>query len=654
MTEFPLDPLTAAEFRAVKELLATTHGVGDGWRYTSIELLEPTKTELAAFTAGGARPARRALAICLERATNRTFRAQLDLGSKTGSGTVESFEHVPGVQPNVTNDEWYEADKALRKHPAVLAALSDRGITDLELVFIDTWTYGGHLVPEQYQDRRLGWADVWVRSAPGHNPYAGPVNGLHFVVDLNSMELLEVEDTFRVEKPQVMGEYVPRFVPDDLKGHRPPRKPLEITQPEGPGFSIDGHELSWQNWTMRVGFNYREGLTLHAVTYTDQGRVRPIAHRLSLAEMIVPYRDPSTDHYRRTAFDVGEWGLGFMTQSLELGCDCLGEIRYLDAVLHDSTGEPYEIPQAICIHEEDSAIGWKHVDPVSGAEVRRQRRFVVSFQVTVANYEYITYWRFYEDGNIECEVRATGIMVVTHIDPGAEHPHGTLVDQHTYAPFHQHFLVARMDLDIDGTDNTVVRSDTVVDPISAQNPYGLGLRTVGTPLTTEGFDDYSWETQRTWKVINPNKLNAFGDPVAYKLAPTGTFPPFFSPDSPVLQRSQVIGHTVWVTPENADERWPAGEFVVQSTTDHGLPEWIQQERSTDNTDVVVWYVFGIHHITRPEDWPIMPVDVVSFWLKPSGFFDRNPALDVEPAPTHACASGAAATADNNEPRCHCH
>ena len=68
--------------------------------------------------------------------------------------------------------------------------------------------------------------------------------------------------------------------------------------------------------------------------------------------MIVPYRDSSPDHYRRTAFDIGEWGLGFMTTSLELGCDCLGEIRYLDAVMHDSKGEPYTITNAICIHEE--------------------------------------------------------------------------------------------------------------------------------------------------------------------------------------------------------------------------------------------------------------------------------------------------------------
>jgi primary-amine oxidase len=107
----------------------------------------------------------------------------------------------------------------------------------------------------------------------------------------------------------------------------------------------------------------------------------------------------------------------------------------------------------------------------------------------------------------------------------------------------------------------------------------------------------------------------------------------------VLERAQVIGHTVWVTPNDENERWPAGEFVNQSSIDHGLPEWIEAERPVRNTDVVLWYVFGIHHITRPEDWPIMPSDTVSFWMKPVSFFDRNPSIDVEPSPSAHCAPG---------------
>jgi primary-amine oxidase len=397
-------------------------------------------------------------------------------------------------------------------------------------------------------------------------------------------------------------------------------------------FTLEGNELRWQRWSMRLGFNPREGMVIHTLGYQDGERVRPVAHRLSFAEMVVPYRDPTDDHKARTAFDIGEWGLGFMTTSLELGCDCLGEITYLDAVVHDSRGEPRTIRNAICIHEEDNGVLWKHVDPGAGTEVRRARRLVVSFHATVANYEYLVYWRFYQDGSIECEVRATGIMVTTSFPVGRQPAYGTLVDERTYAPFHQHFIVARLDLDIDGECNTVHMTESEALPVEPGNPHGLAMVQQSVPLRTEeeGKQDYDWHTQRTWKVVNEASTNRLGSPVAYKLVPGACFPAMIDPGSPIFQRAQVIGHTLWVTPYEPDERWPCGEFVVQSEQDRGLPAWTAQNRSIENTDVVVWYVFGIHHITRPEDWPVMPVDTVSFWLKPFGFFDRNPALDVPP------------------------
>ncbi|MGH3726581.1 MAG: primary-amine oxidase [Mycobacterium sp.] len=635
-TFHPLDPLAAEEFTATAKILAQTHDVGKSWRYTSIELSEPSKAEISAFDNDGVRPDRQVLATCLDTTQNATYKAVISLNS----GEVLSWDHVPGVQPNFTVDEWEEADTALRRHPDVISALAARGITDMDLVFMDTWTYGDAVMPEKYRGRRLGWSDTWVRSTPGANPYAGPVNGFHCIIDMNSMELLEIENTFTVERPAMMGEYVPRHIPERLRRQstREPLRPLDITQSDGPSFTIEGNKLEWQNWSLRVGFNYREGMTLHAVTYDDHGRVRSVANRMSFAEMMVPYRDHCEDHYRRTAFDIGEWGIGFMTTSLELGCDCLGEIRYLDAVLHNSKGEPYTIKNAICIHEEDNAVLWKHVDHDHGAEVRRMRRLTVSFHVTVANYEYLTYWRFYQDGNIECEVRATGIMVVSNFPEGAAHPHGTLVDHRTYAPYHQHFLVARLDLDVDGTQNTVYATETEIVPVGPDNPYGLSLRQRNTPLRTEseGKQDFCWETQRAWKVVNDNARNGIGTAPAYKLVPGAAIPSMFDPSSPVLARCRAIEHTLWVTPNSPDERWPAGEFVTQSKEDHGLPAWTEGNRSIENTDVVLWYVFGIHHITRPEDWPIMPVDTVNFWLKPVGFFDRNPSLDVAPTPPKSC------------------
>ncbi|WP_329000462.1 primary-amine oxidase [Kribbella sp. NBC_00709] len=620
MATHPLEPLDEHEFRQTAAILRRDEELGGSWRFAGIELLEPDKAAVQAWRPGDAVP-RTAFAVLWNRADNQTWEAVVDL---TGDRVV-SWTHVPGVTPNFTTDEYHEVDEAMRAHPDVIAALADRGITDLSLVLIEVWTYGKALMPEKYRDRRLGWCDIWYRETPESNAYAHPVSGLKVVVDMNTLELLELENDHDHGQPDVNAEYAPGPWTGTL---RTDLKPLEITQPDGVSFTLDGTELRWQNWTLRLGFNHREGPVIYQVGYGG----RDMAYRMSFAELMVPYRDASFDHYRRTAFDIGEWGLGFMTTSLELGCDCLGEIRYLDAVLHDTRGEPYTIKNAICLHEEDNAVLWKHVDHTNGAEIRRMRRMVVSCHVTVANYEYLVYWRFYQDGNIECEVRATGLMVTTPF-AGPPPQTGTVVDQQTYAPFHQHFLVARLDLDVDGDGNTAYEVDSRALPVSDSNPYGLAVVTDATPIRTESeaARDFNWSTQRSWKVANPNRVNALGTHPAYKLVPSASIPPLMDPGTPQFLRAPVIGHTLWVTRHHEEERWPAGDYPTQSTTDDGMSRWIADDESLENTDIVLWYVFGIHHITRVEDWPVMPADTISFWLKPFGFFDQNPSIDVPPS-----------------------
>lgn len=636
MATHPLEPLNADEFRQTATILRRDGLVSDSFRFASIELKEPPKEEVKAWRPGDAVP-RTAFAVVLDRAENKTYEATVDL---TGAA-VAAFEHIAGVTPNFTVDEFHAVDEAMREHPDVIAALAGRGFTDMSLVLMDVWTYGAAMMPEQHRHRRLGWCDLWARETPEGNPFAHPISGLKLLVDLNTLELLEIEDHHDYGHPAVDAEYVPSVRGTTV---RTDLKPLHITQPQGASFTVEGTELKWQNWTMRLGFNYREGPVIYQVTFDDHGTSRDVAYRMSFAEMVVPYRDPTFDHYRRTAYDIGEWGLGFMTTSLELGCDCLGEVVYVDATLHDWMGAPREIKNAICLHEEDNAVLWKHVDERAGAEVRRQRRMVVSCHVTVANYEYLVYWRFYQDGNIECEVRATGIMVTTPFPEGEQAPpYGTVVDKNSYAPYHQHFIVARLDLDIDGHANTVMEVDSVAPPVSEENPYGLALVTRSTPIRSEAEAgrDYDWSTQRAWKVVNPNKVNKHGTNVSYKLAPGACFPAMMDPSTPQFLRAPVIGHTLWVTKNSADERWPAGAYPVQSAVDTGMSEWIKDDASLENADVVLWYVFGIHHITRVEEWPIMAVDTVSFWLKPSGFFDQNPSLDA--APTRKADGGACHT-----------
>ena len=619
---FPLDPLSADEIRRVAAILRCERGVGDRWRFASIELREPPKGLLQQGTA------RKARVVCWNRDENATFEALVSLEQDS----VLDWRPRPGEQANFLLDEDRECAAMLRVSPRVAEALARRGLRDLTRVHFEAWGIGARDVPAAHQGKRVAFIDAWHHPRPGRNPYASPVSGLHFLVDLNAMELLEVEDSFAVPPPRVMGEYLPDLVP--AQQVRNDLRPLDIIQPRGASFTLRGHLLRWQKWSMRVGFTPREGLVLHTISYLDGERERSVAYRMSLAELVTPYRDPSPDHRRRMAYDAGEWGLGLMANSLALGCDCLGEIAYVDAVVHDSRGEPRVIENAICIHEEDDAILWKHVDPLTGdAEVRRRRRLVVSFHTTIANYDYLVYWRFYQDGSIECEVRATGIVVTTQFAEGTAPPFGGLVDERTYAPYHQHFFVARLDLDVDGDRNTVYVTDLEALPVGPENPAGLAVVQRRRALRTEqeGRQDYDWQRQRSWLVVNDEVTNRLGTPVGYRLVPTGCVPPMIDSTAPSFLRAQAIRHDLWVTPYAEGERFPCGDFVVGSENDTGLPAWTAADRPIAETDVVLWHVFGLFHQPRVEDWPVMPVDTTSFWLKPVGFFDRNPALDVPPA-----------------------
>jgi primary-amine oxidase len=623
----PLDPLSADELRQAVAVLRREREIGAQWRFASVELREPPKRQLQA-PAGPI--CREASIVCWNRSDGSLYKAVVSLDEQR----VTAWEHRPGEHASFTADEDRACGEALRRDPRVARALARRGIRDAARVHFETWGLPPHQVPAGHRGKRVAITDVWHFPGGDANPYASPVSGLHFLVDLNAMRLIAVEDSFAVEPPAVTGEYLPRRVSGMTV--RQDLRPLDVIQPGGVSFTLEGRLLSWQKWSMRVGFTPREGLVIHTLGYRDGGRVRPIAHRLSLAELVSPYRDPSPDHRWRMAYDAGEWGLGLMANSLERGCECLGEIAYLDAVVHDSRGEPLTIKNAICIHEEDDGVLWKHVDPFgTGAQVRRRRRLVVSFHTTIANYDYLFYWRFYQDGSIECEVRATGIMITSHYAAGRLPQHGTVVAERTYAPYHQHFIIARLDLDIDGERNTVRVTDLEPLPVSQDNPDGLAVVQRSTPLRTEheGRQDYDSQRQRSWLIVNDRATNHLDTPAGYRLLPASSVPAMFSPTSRMFRPAQAIGHDLWVTQYAEDERWPCGEFVVQCGDAAGLPAWTAANRPIEDTDIVLWHVFGLFHQPRAEDWPVMPADTASFWLKPAGFFDRNPALDVPPPGT---------------------
>lgn len=627
----PLDPLSAEEITAAVAILRDAGRLGPRARFVTVELQEPPKVAVLAFQPE-VPPAREAFAIVLDRADGRAYEAVVDLTAKT----VRSWTHRPGAQPYFVWEELIEAAAAVRAHPAWQQAMQRRGITDLDAIYIEPQPAGYHGFADE-EGRRVVRAVCYRKRNAEDNPYAHPIEGVIAVVDLNTGEVISVIDGDPLPIPAIDAPY-------DLErigGPRPGLKPLEIRQPEGGSFTLHGRELHWQKWRMHIGMHPREGLVLHQIGYEDGSHVRPVCYRAALAEMVVPYGDPSVGQFWRTFFDGGEAGLGRWTNSLALGCDCLGEITYLDAVFIDDHGNPVTVQNAVCIHEEDFSVLWKHYDLFTKkTEVRRSRRLVVSFFTTIGNYDYGFYWYFYQDGSIELEVKLTGIVLTMAVADGVRPETATLLGPNLAAANHQHLFCFRLDLDVDGTANSVYEMATEPLPPGAANPYGNAFRSRSRLLAREqeAQRDVEPQSARYWKVVNPARRNAAGHPVGYALYPGETVPLMAQTQSSTAARAAFGRHQLWVTPQAEGERYPAGDYPMQHPGGAGLPAWTAANRTLDNQDVVLWYVVGVNHIVRPEDWPVLPCHRAGFMLRPWGFFDRSPALDVpRPTPQHAHA-----------------
>jgi primary-amine oxidase len=630
-TLHPLEPLSADEISAASAILKAQKGLNGTARFVFISLHEPPK---AAVQAGEAVP-REAFVVLYEKAERKTYEAVVSLTDEA----VVSFTHIEGVQPPVTFEEFMACEAVVQADPDWQAAMRLRGVSDFSLAMIDPWAAGYSGPEDDPAARRIVRPLTWLRAAPGEHGYARPIEGLIVVVDLDAMEVVEVTDHGVVSLPPSPGNYDPEGItaPGNVPSFAGPRadlRPIEITQPEGASFVVSGHGVAWQKWHVRVGFTPREGLVLHEIAYDG----RPIVYRASLAEMYVPYGDPAPTHRFKNVFDQGEYGVGWLANPLTLGCDCVGEIHYFDGVVNDQDGEPMTIPNAVCMHEEDYGIGWKHTDfRTEEVEVRRLRRLVISSIATVGNYEYGYFWYLYTDGTIEYEVKLTGVISTGAVEPGTKPEHGTLVAPGLYGPHHQHFFCVRLDMAVDGNANTVVQVDSEPLPWGPENPTGTAWVTRRTPLTSESHATGKIDPLRGrfWRIENPNEVSALGDPVAYKLVPGENVAPMYAPDSRFANRAGFTREHVWVTAYDPAERFAAGDYPNQHPGGDGVPRYAAADRPLENADIVLWYTFGAHHVVRPEDWPVMPVTHVGFKLKPAGFFAGNPALDMpRSAPKH--------------------
>lgn len=624
----PLEPLSADELRHAVRLLRAEPLTADHL-LVSLSLKEPSKVEV--LSSSPERVSRReARAILLEPRTAQLSEQVINLRSPE----QRAMQPLTEAQAPLLPEEQAQAAALLRQDPRWREALAARGLTEPEHIRLQSW-----LIPASRGVRRVKVLPF----VPGIAlPAASPVEGLSAVVELTSQNVLDIRD----EGP------IPVPAEPQLPSPRAPLQPFFAVQPRGPSFKLDGHALTWDRWRLRYSFQPREGLVLHLVEWRDGTTWRPVLYRASLAELLTLTGEPDGEAWTgRCVLEGTERGLGTYSLPLERGLDLPDNALLRDEPFVDARGDVSLLPARVGIYERDAGLLWRQHDPHSGrAQGRRGLELVLSSLHALSAGELMVSWSFRQDGSMGLELTRVGAPPVRIQLPGsASEPRGNPLSSVSrgggrpqtalpltplfQAPNVQHFVSVRLDLDIDGVQNSVLETNLKTLPMSRHNPEGTAFLRDELPLLTEvqAQRDLNLPTQRRWRVIKPGARGIDGTNVGYTLLNQENAFPLANEKSGPRKRALFPIHHLWVTRYREGELAAAGELSAWSGLDGGLASWASDNESLDQQDLVVWYTLGLTSLARPEDFPFYGPQTVRLRLEPSGFLDQNGALDL-PSP----------------------
>lgn len=626
-TSHPMDPLSAEEIRNATEIVRTDPRLAAAV-VSFMSVGEPPKPQVLAWLSRapgqpGENFTRRARTVLS--GDSGVFEAVVDLDAKRLVSVVER----KGVQGPVTGTESRELSRVTLADSKFQDSLRARGLTDFSKVFCAPFTAGYFGIPE-HEGKRILMATCYDTRRATNNVWGWPIERLYAVVDMRTRQVLEVVDYGNVP----VSSSNQNFREADIENVRPARKPTLSAQPEGANFQIDGNEVRWGNWSFHVRVDPRVGPVISTARWRDGERYRSVLYQGYLSEMFVPYMDPDVGWYSRTYFDVGEYGAGLMASQLKAGVDCPVASALLPATFSNDRGAPSTRPNVLCIFERDRGEPiWRH-----GGEGRKDVELVVRLAATVGNYDYLLDWVFNDAAEIDVRVGATGVMALKGVPAqkmsdataAQDTRFGALVAPGLVATNHDHYFNFRLDLDVDGPENSLTREIYEKNTLPPSSPR-RSLYTVRPeiPATEKAAQLDTGHSDEKFLIVNESKTNGVGTAVGYELVYANHSRLLLDPEDWPARRARFLEHDLWVTPFDPSERYAAGDYVFASRAPDGLPVWTEKNREVRRRDIVLWVNLGMHHLTRAEDQPVMPTVWHSFKLRPLNFFNRNPALDLK-------------------------
>ncbi|WP_260955996.1 primary-amine oxidase [Pseudomonas citri] len=628
----PLNPLSADEIKRAVEIVKQSEHYKPDFRFTEVSVKEPPKDQVWDFVYTGQTVSQPRQASIVVLDGKHVIEGLVDLSSNT----LKSWEPIEGAHGMVLLDDFATVQSAIEASPEYSQALAKRGITDVKKVVATPLTVGYFDGKDGLaQDKRLLKIVSYLNTDDG-NYWAHPIEGLVAIVDLEQKKLINIEDEGVIPVPM-------KSTPYDGRGRKGVTvKPLEIIEPEGKNYTITGNSIHWQNWDFHIRLDSRVGPILSTVTYDDKGKKRKIMYEGSLGGMIVPYGDPDGGWYFKAYLDSGDYGMGTLTSPIARGKDAPENAVLLDATIADYTGAPTSIPRAMAVFERYAGPEYKHQEMGQPNLSAERRELVVRWISTVGNYDYIFDWVFQQNGTIGINAGATGIEAVKGVKSKTMHEetakedtrYGTLLDHNIVGTTHQHIYNFRLDMDVDGENNSLVEVNPVVAPNDRSGPRTSTMQTEQHVVGTEQEAAQKFDPATVRLISNTSKENKVGNPVSYQLIPYagGTHPVAkganFGKDEWLYHRLSFMDKQLWVTRYSPEEKYPEGKYPNRSDKDAGLGQFTKDNQPIENTDDVVWLTTGTTHVARAEEWPIMPTEWVNVLLKPWNFFDETPTLNL--------------------------
>ena len=621
----PMDHLSAAEHWTAYRVIRESGRIGEDATFRYATLNEPPKSEVLAWQPGDAFR-REALVHLVDEGVG--YETVVDLIGES----ILRFEAVTETSYMFGPEDFGLSGKIMEDE-RILAALEARGITDLTMVRcgVGATAYQGQT---EEQGRRIGRGGCYSRFG-SVNGLGEEISGLTIVVDMEEGEVLEVRDTGEDVRTGPVAEHHPEAIGPT----RDPLPPIVVSQPQGRGFTLDGSQVAWESWRFHFRLDPRRGIVLSRVGHEDDGEFRSVLYSAALSELFVPYNAPMEPWSHQAFYDLASYAWAFegIAGALEPGADCPSYAHYVDTFVMGANGAPFRVQRAACIFERPGAEpAWRHGTDTF-IESRPRTDLVLRMIVQAGNYDYLFDWVFKQDGGIRVNLAATGIDQVMPVEAesaatdetGEADRYGRFVAPNTVAVNHSHFFNFRLDFDVDGTGNTLAVDRIVTEEQPPENPRrSVWMVQTDYPATELDARRTSTLTRpEHWRVVNPSRIGPQGYPSGYLLEGHGGRL-MLSEDDWMRRLAGFTEHTIWVTPFRADELYAAGAYPTNASEPNGLPVWTQANRAIADEDIVLWYTIGFHHIPRPEDWPILPMELHGFDLKPSAFFERNPSMDL--------------------------